>query len=296
MTRNTRLSLLLLGCFLAAPLPVFCQGVGSVGTSGGTVGPTGPTGPAGSGVTAPYTLSGVGDTVPLTVNAITGQTAKLQSWGVNGVQMAYVDAAGDIVAAGGLVAVGNVTATTGVSTDLVGSRTAATLGLVSAAANGSSATAALINTTNALTTPGAKIFSFYNNSVEKAYIDKDGRISTGTLHLDPGIIISGFDSIWLRQATPASTNYTLATNGGALYVNSADANAGTINFLFGGVVKANIDHSGYITSASSPVGRSVAVPGTSSAACTPGDFAADTSYFYICVSSASWRRVAIASW
>ena len=48
----------------------------------------------GGGVTAPYTLAGVGNTVPFTTNAIAGQTAKLQSWQVNSVEKAYLDATG----------------------------------------------------------------------------------------------------------------------------------------------------------------------------------------------------------
>jgi hypothetical protein len=50
---------------------------------------------AGSGgITAPYTLAGVGDTVPLTINAAVSQTANLQSWKVNSVEKAYITAAG----------------------------------------------------------------------------------------------------------------------------------------------------------------------------------------------------------
>ena len=45
-------------------------------------------------VAAPYVLNGVGDTVPFTINGISGQTAKLQSWKVNTAELAYVTAAG----------------------------------------------------------------------------------------------------------------------------------------------------------------------------------------------------------
>jgi hypothetical protein len=49
---------------------------------------------AAGSIVAPYTLNGVGDTVPLTINAISGQTAKLQSWQVNSGELLYVKANG----------------------------------------------------------------------------------------------------------------------------------------------------------------------------------------------------------
>jgi hypothetical protein len=47
-----------------------------------------------SGMLAPYVLNGVGDTVPFTINAAGGQTTKLQSWQVAGLEKAYIDADG----------------------------------------------------------------------------------------------------------------------------------------------------------------------------------------------------------
>jgi hypothetical protein len=38
----------------------------------------------------------------------------------------------------------------------------------------------------------------------------------------------------------------------------------------------------------------VAVPATSSSACVAGSYALDSSFYYLCVSSGSWRRVALA--
>ena len=43
---------------------------------------------------APYVLAGNGDTVPFTINAALNQTTKLQSWGVNGTELAYVSSNG----------------------------------------------------------------------------------------------------------------------------------------------------------------------------------------------------------
>ena len=39
-----------------------------------------------------------------------------------------------------------------------------------------------------------------------------------------------------------------------------------------------------------------AVPGTSSSACTPGAWALDSSFYYVCVSLNSWRRATLAIW
>jgi hypothetical protein len=43
------------------------------------------------------------------------------------------------------------------------------------------------------------------------------------------------------------------------------------------------------------IGSRVAVPATSSSACVTGSYAFDNSFYYSCVSSGSWRRVALAS-
>lgn len=44
------------------------------------------------------------------------------------------------------------------------------------------------------------------------------------------------------------------------------------------------------------VGMRVAPPATSTSACTAGAWAADASFFYICVSDNAWRRSATAAW
>jgi hypothetical protein len=56
---------------------------------------------------APYTLdSSATSTVPLTINGLSGQTANLQNWSVNGSQVAHIDAAGNFSVTAG--ATGNV--------------------------------------------------------------------------------------------------------------------------------------------------------------------------------------------
>jgi len=44
------------------------------------------------------------------------------------------------------------------------------------------------------------------------------------------------------------------------------------------------------------LGEKVAVPTSASAQGFPGQWAADTSHFYVCVSVNTWMRVSIATW
>ena len=44
------------------------------------------------------------------------------------------------------------------------------------------------------------------------------------------------------------------------------------------------------------VGLRVAVPGSAAAACTAGQWAADSSYYYLCVATNTWRRSTLSSW
>ena len=70
----------------------------------------------------------------------------------------------------------------GVLTNSVGSATAATVTITSSVADGASAIATKINTSAALSNAAAKLLSVQNNSVEKAWIDKDGAFTTtGTI-------------------------------------------------------------------------------------------------------------------
>ena len=44
------------------------------------------------------------------------------------------------------------------------------------------------------------------------------------------------------------------------------------------------------------VGTRVSVPLASTDPCTPGNWAADTTYYYLCVAPNTWRRAALTSW
>ena len=94
--------------------------------------------------------------------------------------------------------------------------------------------------------------------------------------------------------------FTWSATGGAW-----DANGGTDlrSFLSTKVVVPggglmSVESSGKTTLSADPalIGLRTAVPTASNTTCTTGSWAMDASYFYLCVSSASWRRVATASW
>ena len=80
----------------------------------------------------------------------------------------------------------------GVLTNSVTSATAAPVAISSSVANGASAIAATINSSVALSTAGAKLVSILNNSVEKAYVDKDGGLVVSG-------VASGADAVTLTQ-------------------------------------------------------------------------------------------------
>jgi hypothetical protein len=40
----------------------------------------------------------------------------------------------------------------------------------------------------------------------------------------------------------------------------------------------------------------IAVPPTSSSACAAGSWSMDSTYYYLCISANTWRRVAMSSW
>ena len=105
----------------------------------------------------------------------------------------------------------------GVISNSVTSATAAPVALVSSVANGASAVAVSINSSVALSTSGAKLLSILNNSVEKAYFDKDGALSINTgLRLST----SGSDTVIVAPASGTSGN---------VYLNNNAENFATIN-------------------------------------------------------------------
>tara|TARA_R100000664_G_C2753344_1_gene140737 strand:- start:1543 stop:1785 length:243 start_codon:yes stop_codon:yes gene_type:complete len=71
-------------------------------------------------------------------------------------------------------------------------------------------------------------------------------------------------------ATPSTTDMLLGTD--------VDSTNATKNYVMGSLTVAG------------------AAPASAAAAGTPGQIAADASYFYVCVAANTWKRVAIATW
>jgi hypothetical protein len=137
----------------------------------------------GGGITAPYTLAGVGNTVPFTINAAAAQTANLQSWKIDSVEKAYMDRYGSIYLTGSYYAGtgGNGTFYGATFQTYPTANLGATLkgGLPAASTTG----AIILDNFYALTTAGARLVSIRQGGAEIVYFDKDG-----TLH---GTAVSG---------------------------------------------------------------------------------------------------------
>lgn len=85
------------------------------------------------------------------------------------------------------------------------------------------------------------------------------------------------------------------------YVTCGAATVGSLQFFDQGAFGQNLDlcvelgdNSGNYGNVI--IGTSLDVPSTSSSACLPGQTAASSSFFYVCASVNSWRRVAISAW
>jgi hypothetical protein len=188
---------------------------------------------------------------------------------------------------------------------------AAALPLKGNMADGASAVSVVSDTPVTYTTT-AKIHSFRNNTVEKAYTDKDGgytALGASALILAPIIkattnILSSLvrandaASLGLRSdrndnaAAPhiqLGTKVILTAAGGEVVGIYNDAGAFTNKI-------ASIDKDGYVVSAGAPAGRRAAVPASAGAAGKPGDFAADASWAYFCTVANTWVRAAAATW
>lgn len=111
--------------------------------------------------------------VGITLNnsiSLLNANAKLVSIQSAGAELAFFGSGGDLTVPS-------------VTTGFMFSPTSTTLTLRSQQADGSTAVGTLIQNTPSLTTAGAKLVSFKNNSTEKAFIDKDGAISAAGIAL-----------------------------------------------------------------------------------------------------------------
>ena len=99
---------------------------------------------------------------------------------------------------------------------------------------------------------------------------------------------SAFNTIWTDLA--GTTQWGAMASGGNLQI-ARIAGAGTLNLGNGVAVSVP---------GALAVGGSLqlapATPASSSAACTTGQLAADTSYVYVCTATNSWKRAALSSW
>lgn len=131
------------------------------------------------------------------------------------------------------------------------------------------------------------------------YITSDGTVVVGntmTVSCSGGCLaqsgISAFPSESIPLATwAASSGAWSATGQNVAATLSRDiilAGTGLVSSVAGGTFVLSAD--------TSLIGFRAPVPATSSASCATGNWSSDTSFFYICVSTNAWKRVAIASW
>lgn len=105
--------------------------------------------------------------------------------------------------------------------------------------------------------------------------------------------VTSFPADSIPLYTWSATNGAWDLNGGSDQRAFADAKV-----VQPGIGLASTEVSGktIISVDATVIGIRASVPATSSAPCTAGSWAMDTSYYYICVSSSAWRRAALSSW
>ncbi len=150
----------------------------------------------------------------------------------------------------------------------------------------------LIASATATVSAGTGIAFFYVSSSGSVTVGHNLTIScTANCSSQSGVTAFPPDSVPLY--TWSATNGTWDTNGGTdlrafQSTKSVQPGAGLTSLESGGVTILSADPT--------LLGIRTAPPASSSAACTTGAWAMDSGYFYICVSSGSWRRAALASW
>lgn len=128
--------------------------------------------------------------------------------------------------------------------------------------------------------------------------------STGALTVGHNMIVSCSGSCTAPPgitAFPADAVplYTWHATSGAWDATGTDQRAflSSKNVIPGAGLMAT-ELAGQTTIAADPsiIGLRVSVPGTSATACTTGSWAMDTSFYYLCVTTNSWRRATMSSW
>jgi len=186
--------------------------------------------------------------------------------------------------------------------------------LADLAATRSSSTTLLIGGACALATPcnvrfGSVTFAFTAQASAAItagtgpafiYIDSGGNLTVGhnlTLACSSGCVaaagIAAFPPDSIPLFTWTATNGTWDTAGGV----DRRAFQSTTNVAAGSGLLGTVAN-GRTTLSLDPtlVGIWAATPSTSSSACAPGAWSIDSSYYYVCVATNTWRRVALTAW
>lgn len=137
-----------------------------------------------------------------TVNAFATVGAKLLSIRNAGVEKASFDKDGTL-SCYAVTTSYTIRTTNSVLSPAYGPNSTTGLSIYGSAADSASAVGIAFNNNIALTVAGAKIASFRNNGVEKAYIDKDGLLSIGPISASSNILTTGYVS---------ASNYMYAPN------------------------------------------------------------------------------------
>jgi hypothetical protein len=104
--------------------------------------------------------------------------------------------------------------------------------------------------------------------------------------------VTAFPADAIPVFTWSATSGTWDASGGAdqrAFLSSKSVTAGT------GITTTEISGKTQLSVDTTVIGVRVATPGTSSAACAPGSWATDGSYFYLCTATNVWGRAALSS-
>ncbi|HLK22488.1 MAG TPA: hypothetical protein VKT81_26260 [Bryobacteraceae bacterium] len=177
-----------------------------------------------------------------------------------------------------------------------------------------SSTTLLIGSTCALATPcnvrmGSVTYSFTASATATVsagtgtaflYIDSSGNLTVGhnlSVSCSSGCAaaagITAFPSDSIPLFTWTATNGTWDSSGGAdrrafQSATNVSASTGLLAAVSNGRTTLSVDPT--------LVGMWSAVPATSSSPCAQGAWSVDSSFYYVCVATNTWRRAALASW
>ena len=133
--------------------------------------------------------------------------------------------------------------------------------------------------------------------VAYVYVSPGGGIQVGhnlTLTCSNCLSVSGMSN-FPSDAVPVAM--WTASNGTWVTQNDARAflNKDRVNTSTGLTSTSGTDYQ-TISVDASVVGLRTSVPATATSSCVSGAWAADTSYYYVCVATNTWRRIAASSW